>query len=77
MEWNPVVWVRDGDQFRKEVVAEFRKVTWPSQKEMVPPTGPLLVGEMENLLTTAQLAADSLVDLANDLRFTPSETLAK
>ena len=31
---------------------------------------------MENLLVTAQLAADSLVALADDLHFTPSEALA-
>ncbi|WP_308909072.1 acyl-CoA dehydrogenase family protein [Pseudokordiimonas caeni] len=34
------------------------------------------LGELENLLTTAQLAVDSMVALADDLRFTPSAELA-
>ena len=33
MEWNPAVWVSDSRQFLLEVRSEFRKVTWPSQKE--------------------------------------------
>lgn len=32
---------------------------------------PYILGEMENALTTAQLAADSMVALANDLDFSP------
>ena len=35
MEWNPAVWVNDSRQFLLEVRSEFRKVTWPSQKEAV------------------------------------------
>ena len=35
MEWNPVVWVSDASKFASEVRGEFRKVTWPSQKEAV------------------------------------------
>ena len=37
---------------------------------------PLLVGEMENLLTSAQLAYDSMVAIANDLDFDPSLAMA-
>ena len=33
MQWNPTVWVSDSRQFLLEVRTEFRKVTWPSQKE--------------------------------------------
>ena len=33
MQWNPTVWVSDSRQFLLEVRSEFRKVTWPSQKE--------------------------------------------
>jgi alkylation response protein AidB-like acyl-CoA dehydrogenase len=33
---------------------------------------PQLLGELENLLTSAQLAADSMVALANDLEFEPT-----
>ncbi|MBW2270926.1 MAG: preprotein translocase subunit SecE [Deltaproteobacteria bacterium] len=33
MQLNPAVWVSDSRQFLLEVRSEFRKVTWPSQKE--------------------------------------------
>jgi len=33
MNWNPVVWYSESRQFLSEVRAEYRKVTWPSQKE--------------------------------------------
>jgi len=32
---NPAEWIRDGRQFLSEVQSEFKKVTWPSQKEYV------------------------------------------
>ena len=32
---NPAEWIRDSRQFLSEVQAEFKKVTWPSQKEYV------------------------------------------
>ncbi len=32
---NVADWVRDGRQFLIEVQAEFKKVTWPSQREYV------------------------------------------
>ena len=35
MEWNPATWVRDFRQYLVEVRAEFRKITWPSQREYV------------------------------------------
>jgi preprotein translocase subunit SecE len=35
MDWNPANWYRDSAQFLSEVRAEYRKVTWPSQKEAV------------------------------------------
>jgi len=40
------------------------------------PVTPFLVGEMHNLLTTAQLAHADMVRMANDLDFTPSIELA-
>ena len=40
------------------------------------PETPYLVGEMENLLATAQLACDDMVRLANDFDFQPSEELS-
>ena len=35
MQWNPVIWVSQSRNFLLEVRTEFRKVTWPSQKEAV------------------------------------------
>ena len=35
MEWNPAVWVESGRQYLTDVRAEFRKVTWTSQREYV------------------------------------------
>ncbi len=35
MQWNPAVWISESRQFLLEVRIEFRKVTWPSQKEAV------------------------------------------
>ena len=30
-----MVWISDGRQFASEVRSEFKKITWPSQKEAV------------------------------------------
>ncbi len=35
MQWNPAEWISESRQFILEVRIEFRKVTWPSQKEAV------------------------------------------
>jgi preprotein translocase subunit SecE len=35
VEWNPAVWVENGRQYLSDVRTEFRKVTWPSQREYV------------------------------------------
>jgi preprotein translocase subunit SecE len=35
MQWNPAIWISDGRQFATEVKTEFKKITWPSQKEAV------------------------------------------
>lgn len=40
------------------------------------PVTPFLVGELENLLTTAQIAVDDMVRLANGFDFTPTVGLA-
>jgi acyl-CoA dehydrogenase len=45
-------------------------------KRKTDPGAALLIGEMENLLTTAQITLDSMIALANDFEFTPSEALA-
>ena len=33
MQWNPAVWVSESRHFLSEVRGEFRKITWPTQKE--------------------------------------------
>ena len=57
MEWNPAVWYSESRQFIVEVRSEFRKVTWPTQKEAVAGTIGVLV--VVTILTTAL----GLVDL--------------
>ncbi len=47
-----------------------------AKKKTDDPATPFLLGEMENLLTTAQMACDSMIALCDDFAFTPSETLA-
>ncbi len=43
MQWNPAVWMSDSRQFLLEVCSEYRKVTWPNQKEAVAGTIGVLV----------------------------------
>jgi preprotein translocase subunit SecE len=43
MQWNPAVWFAQSRQFLMEVRTEFRKVTWPTQKETVAGTVGVLV----------------------------------
>ena len=43
MELNPAVWMRDARQYVLEVRSEFRKVTWPGQREYVGGTVGVLV----------------------------------
>jgi preprotein translocase subunit SecE len=57
MQWNPAVWASDTKQYLLEVRTEFRKVTWPTQKEAVAGTIGVLV------VVTLITAALSLVDL--------------
>ena len=35
MEWNPAIWIRDARQYVVDVRSEFRKLTWPTQREYV------------------------------------------
>ena len=57
MEWNPAVWYSESRQFIVEVKSEFRKVTWPTQKEAMAGTIGVLI--VVTILTTAL----GLVDL--------------
>jgi len=43
MQWNPAVWISQSRLFLMEVRTEFRKVTWPTQKEAVAGTVGVLV----------------------------------
>jgi preprotein translocase subunit SecE len=43
MNWNPAIWYSESRQFLTEVRAEYRKVTWPSQKEAIAGTIGVLV----------------------------------
>ena len=43
MQWNPAVWFNESRTFLLEVRTEFRKVTWPTQKEAVAGTIGVLV----------------------------------
>ncbi len=56
MEWNPVVWYSDFRQFIIEVRSEYRKVTWPSQKEAMAGTVGVLI--VVAVLTTALSMVD-------------------
>jgi preprotein translocase subunit SecE len=43
MQWSPAVWVSATRDYLLEVRTEFRKVTWPTQKEAVAGTIGVLV----------------------------------
>ena len=59
MEWNPVVWYADSRQFVTEVRAEYRKVTWPTQKEATAGTIGVLV--VVAVLTTGLSLVDGIL----------------
>ena len=43
MAMNPVNWFRDGRQYLIEVQAEYKKITWPPQKEAMVGTVAVIV----------------------------------
>jgi len=57
MQWNPVICLSDSRQFLTEVRSEFRKVTWPTQKEATAGTIGVVV------VVTIITAVLSLVDV--------------
>ena len=65
MEWNPVVWVSDARQFLQEVRTEFRKVTWPTQKEAVAGTVGVVavVAVVTGALSLVDLVLGQLIQL--------------
>ncbi len=43
MSMNPADWVKDGRQYLVEVQGEYKKITWPPQKEAVVGTVAVIV----------------------------------
>ena len=65
MQMNPVVLYNDAKRFSLEVRAEFRKVTWPSQKEAVGGTigVVVIVAIITSVLSIVDLVLGQLVQL--------------
>jgi preprotein translocase subunit SecE len=62
MQWNPAIWISDGRQFATEVRTEFKKITWPSQKEAV--AGTIGVVVIVIVITLALSLVDALLGKA-------------
>ena len=65
MNWNPAIWYSESRQFLSEVRAEYRKVTWPSQKEAIAGTigVVVLVVIMTAVLSSVDLILGQLIQL--------------
>jgi len=59
MQWNPAVWVSDGQQFASEVRSEFKKITWPSRKEAT--AGAIGVAVVVAIVTAALSLVDAVL----------------
>ena len=59
MQWNPAIWISDGRQFATEVKTEFKKITWPSQKEAI--GGTIGVVVIVIIITTALSVVDAVL----------------
>ena len=59
MQWNPAIWISDGRQFATEVRTEFKKITWPSQKEAI--GGTIGVVVIVIVITVALSLVDALL----------------
>ena len=62
MQWNPAIWFTESRQFLTEVRSEFRKVTWPTQKEAT--AGTIGVVVVVTLITTVLSLVDMLLGQA-------------
>ena len=67
MQWNPAIWISDGRQFATEVRTEFKKITWPSQKEAI--GGTIGVVVIVIIITLALSLVDALLGWAVQLVF--------
>ena len=65
MQLNPVVLYNDTKQFALEVRTEFRKVTWPTQKEAVGGTigVVVIVAIITSVLSIVDLVLGQLIQL--------------
>jgi preprotein translocase subunit SecE len=65
MQWNPVVMFADAKQFALEVRSEYRKVTWPTQKEAVGGTigVVVIVVIVTSVLSVVDLVLGQLIQL--------------
>ena len=65
MNWNPAIWYTESRQFLTEVRAEYKKITWPSQKEAIAGTiGVLvLVVIMTAVLSSMDLILGQLIQM--------------
>ncbi len=61
MSKNPIEWADQSRAFMGEVQVEFKKVTWPSQKETV--AGTIGVVVLVTLVGTALFLVDSVLSL--------------
>jgi len=65
MQWNPTVMFSDAKQFTLDVRSEFRKVTWPTQKEAVGGTigVVVIVAIITSVLSVVDLVLGQLIQL--------------
>ena len=59
MQWNPVILYSDSRQFLNEVRVEYRKVSWPTQKEAI--AGTIGVVVVVTVLTTGLTIVDFIL----------------
>ncbi len=67
MQWNPAIWISDGRQFAAEVRTEFKKITWPSQKEAI--GGTIGVVVIVIIITLALSLVDAVLGMIVQLVF--------
>jgi preprotein translocase subunit SecE len=56
MAMNPTEWIKDGRQYLTEVQSEYKKITWPPQKEAV--VGTVAVVVIVAIMTTVLAGVD-------------------
>jgi preprotein translocase subunit SecE len=59
MDMNPVSWVKDSRQYLTEVQAEYKKITWPPQKEAI--AGTIGVVTIVVIVTTVLAIVDFIL----------------